>query len=233
MEESPKRKKHKSKQKSVKVSKRFHNRNNISPNVSGNFKKNLSNVVQSNNRNDSNKKQEKNINSNLLNNKNHKISQSINRYGTLTSQKSNRDYLIDINEMKNKIKPTSPLHNSIERHDPKPQNYDESTDNQTEHTNSRFSKTSLNKINKTNESSNYANVFDSKPELLDPVNIDNINGKNQRYTVLDQRSFQPHFQEIPVSKYTTNQPIDNGRKRVNTLFPQGTFKHNTNHGNSI
>ena len=213
--ESPTRKKHFKKQKSVKVSDRFKNRNHKSPQTSGKFKKNFSNVMQSHDRMNLHSKMESNQPPESLQNQK-KISQSVNRYGTLTSQKSNRDYLIDLTDSKKIIKPTIPIHNEIERHDPRPQNYEE------EDTQGRFSKTSLNKID--GNDGKYDNIFDSKPEMLEKIDFQKVGGKT-RFTVMPQTGLQPHFQENPMAKYTTNQPGDSQRKRVNTLFPQGSYNN--------
>ena len=146
-----------------------------------------------------------------------KVTQSVNRYGTLASQKSQRDYLIDINDSKKLIKPSAPIYMEVERHDPRPQNYEEEEDQ------GRFSKTSLNKIESNNNK--YTNVFDSKPEMLDKVDLNKMGGSNTRYTVMPKTDFQTQFQESPMTKYPTNQPPDQERKRINTLFPKGTFSN--------
>lgn len=123
------------------------------------------------------------------------------------THRNTKDYLINFDNKRNKLKPSHPVHKSIEVYPMIKPGFKELCDNDQSRDTSkgRFSKDGRNPTTSTQVSGNFQHIFDKNPEQLERVELaQEIYGTHKR-----MNSSRPNFNQNPqyqtLDAYVTNQ----------------------------
>ena len=125
-------------------------------------------------------------------------------------EKGSKEYIINFDK-KNKLKPSCPVQKSIEIPFKTPTNQDL----QKNVSKTRFSKNADLKVNSLKNSTNYINVFESRPEQLEKIDI-NFENQKQNFGLNKPNSYANPSYATP-ERYITNRTQES---KTNSYFPE-------------